>query len=343
MNNENILTKISASPTPLFKRIYYSAEGYWKGYSAIPKLAEKAKVSENEAKQWLQKQAIWQIYLPAPKYIPRPHWTVDKPNQIHQADLLFLPHDKVGRKSYKYALVVVDIASRYKDAEPLTSKESREISEAFKKIYSRRLKYPKTLMVDPGKEFMGEVSKLMNYHRVRIQRSEAGNHIAQAFVENANRILGERLFSHQYAQEMISDDRSRVWVKRLPAILKTLNNKLIRITGKEPDEAIKMKEVDIKPKNYQREVGPDEVRLPPIAKVRYLLSPGELEGGEKRRATDPIWSIKVYDISKSIITPNQPVLYYLIDGPRRGFVREELQVIPYDTALPPNSVLARAA
>ena len=43
--------------------------------------------------------------------------------------------------------------------EPLTSKESREISEAFKKIYSRRLKYPKTLMVDPGKEFMGEVTK----------------------------------------------------------------------------------------------------------------------------------------------------------------------------------------
>ena len=198
-------------------------------------------------------------------------------------------------------------------------------------------------MVDPGKEFMGEVSKLMNYHNVRIQRSEAGNHRAQAFVENANRILGEKLFSHQYAQEMISDDRSRVWVKRLPDILKTLNNTKKRITSKEPDEAIKLKEVDIEPKNYQRVVGVDEVRLPPIVKVRYLLSPGELEGGERRRATDPIWSIKVYYISKSIISPNQPVLYYLIDGPRRGFVREELQVIPYDTELPPNSVLAGTA
>ena len=30
---------------------------------------------------------------------------------------------------------------------------------------------------------MGEVSKLMNYHNVRMQRSEAGNHRAQAFVE----------------------------------------------------------------------------------------------------------------------------------------------------------------
>ena len=229
-------------------KIYYSTEGYWKGYSAIPKLAEKSKVGEDVVKQWLEKQAIWQIYLPAPKYIPRPHWTVDKPNQIHQADLLFLPHDRVGRKTYKYALVVVDVASRYKDSEPLTSKESREISNAFEKIYSRKMRYPKTLMVDPGKEFMGEVTKLMNYHNVKIQRSEAGNHRAQAFVERSNRILGERLFSHQYAQEMISDERSRVWVKRLPHILKTLNNTPTRITGKEPDKAIKLEEVNIEPK-----------------------------------------------------------------------------------------------
>ena len=130
---------------------------------------------------------------------------------------------------------MVDVASRYKDAEALTSKESHEISKAFEKIYSRKLKYPKTLMVDPGKEFMGEVSKLMNYHNVKIQRGEAGNHRAQAFVERANRTLSEKLFSHQYAQEMVSDDRSRVWVKRLPDILKTLNNTPTRITGKEPN------------------------------------------------------------------------------------------------------------
>ena len=201
------------------------------------------------------------------------------------------------------------------------------------------MKYPKTLMVDPGKEFMGEVTKLMNYHNVKIHRGEAGNHRSQAFVERANRILGERLFSHQYAQEMISDQRSRVWVKRLPNILKTLNNTPTRLTGREPDDAIKMKEVNIEPKNYQRVVGLDEVILPFGERVRYLLSPGELEGGEKRRATDPIWSIKVYDISRSTVSPNQPVLYYLLDGPRLGFVREELQVVPYDTELPPDSVL----
>ena len=186
-------------------------------------------------------------------------------------------------------------------------------------------------MVDPGKEFMGEVTKLMNYHNVKIQRSEAGNHRAQAFVERANRILGERLFSHQYAQEMISDERSRVWVKRLPDILKTLNNTPTRITGKEPDKAIKMKEVDIEPKNYQRVVGLDEVRLPPMLKldIYYLLA--NLRVVKKGELQILFGVSKIIDISRSVISPNQPVLYYLIDGPRRGFVREELQVIPYDT------------
>ena len=90
---------------------------------------------------------------------------------------------------------------------------------------------------------------------------------------------------------MLSDERSRVWVKRLPAVIKALNSEVIRITGKEPDEAIGLKEVDIEPVNYKRPVGLKEKRLPSGVQVRYLLSPGEEEGGERRRATDPIWSL----------------------------------------------------
>ena len=324
----------------IFKKIYYSPEGYWKGYSAISKLASAVNVSEDEVRDWLERQALWQIYLPPPKYLPRPHWSVDRPNEIHQADLLFLPHDKVGRKTFRYALVVIDVATRYKDAEALTSKESQEVAKAFESIYKRKIKrpslnWPKTLIVDPGKEFMGYVTKLMERHNVKIQRSEAGNHRAQAFVERANRTLGERLFSHQYAQEMISDERSRVWVKRLPAVMKALNSVVIRITGKEPDKALGLKEVDIKQVNYKRPVGLKEKRLPSGVQVRYLLSPGEDEGGERRRATDPIWSLEIYNITRVVISAEQPVLYCLLDGPKRSFVREDLQVVPFDTELPP--------
>ena len=132
---------------------------------------------------------------------------MDKPNKIHQADLLFLPHDTNRKKIYRYALVVVDIASRYKDAEALTTKESSEVAKAFEKIYSRKIKWPEILMVDPGKEFFGNVTTLMTKHKVKFQRSEAGNHRAQAFVERANRTLGEKIFTHQYAQEMADTEK----------------------------------------------------------------------------------------------------------------------------------------
>ena len=265
-------------------KIYYSPGGYWKGYSAFSKLADAAGVSENEAKERLKKQALWQIYLPSPRYIPRPHWTVDKPNEIRQADLLFLPHDTVRRKTFKYALVVIDVASRYKDAEPLTSKESSEVAKSFEKIYSRKLKWPERIIIDPGKEFMGRVASLMKRHNVIIQRSEAGNHRAQAIVERANRTLSERLFSFQYGKEMSSDDneRSREWVERLPDVLKSMNNEVTRLTGKEPQEVLKLKDISINAPKYNRPVGFDEVRLSPFAKLRYLFAPGEYEGGDKK-------------------------------------------------------------
>ena len=321
-------------------KIYYSPRGYWKGLAAVKKLAATARVSENVAKQWLAKQALWQIYLPAPRYIPRPMFDVSLPNAVHQADLLFLPHDKLphGRKVYKYALTVVDVASRYKAAEALTSKESDEVSRGFAKLYRHGpLRWPKLLQVDPGREFMGAVTKTMENNKTAIRRGRTEIHRDQAIVERFNRTLAERLFGHQYAVEMNTKlgSRSTAWVKRLPDVVSALNNEVTRLTGKKPKDAIKEKTVSAKPVTpYMRPVGVHEKKLPPQTHVRYLYYPGELEGGG-RRATDPIWSLKVYTIQKVVTKPDAPVVYYLYDGPKRGFVREELLVVPPGTQLPP--------
>ena len=317
-------------------KIFYSPQGYWKGVSAIKKLTDASKVPENVVKQWLYKQAIWQIYLLAPRYVPRPKFDVATPNSVHQADLLFLPHDKLRRKTYKYALTVVDIASRYKEAEPLTSKDSNEVAKAFQTIYKRGpLTWPQMLQIDPGREFMGGVTKEMEKHKTYIRRGRAEIHRDQAIVERFNRTLAERLFGHQYAVEMLHAGRSTVWVKRLPDVVSALNNEVTRLTDKKPAYAIKEKNIVSKPSTpYSRPVGVNEKKLPPLINVRYLYQPGELEGGTKR-ATDPIWSLKVYQVVKNMTKPNEPVVYYLSDGPKRGFVREELLVVPPNTQLPP--------
>ena len=58
------------------EKIYYSPKGFWKGKTAVNKLAKEAKVSEKQALEFLKKQAVWQVYLPAPKKIIRPRFDV---------------------------------------------------------------------------------------------------------------------------------------------------------------------------------------------------------------------------------------------------------------------------
>ena len=94
-----------------FKQIYYSDGGYWRGKSAIQTLAKASGSKKEEAEKWLLKQPLYQIYL------PRRNASMSlfaEPNDIHQSDLLSLPHDKFKKKTYKYALNIVDVASRYK-------------------------------------------------------------------------------------------------------------------------------------------------------------------------------------------------------------------------------------
>ena len=70
-------------------RTYYCPREYWKVISAVKKLSKAAKVSDAVAESWLKKQAIWQIFLPPPRYIPRPKFDEERPNAVHQVDLLF--------------------------------------------------------------------------------------------------------------------------------------------------------------------------------------------------------------------------------------------------------------
>ena len=163
-----------------FKQIYYSDDGYWRGKSAIQKLAKASGSTKEEAEKWPLKQPLYQIYLPAPKYVPRPNASRSlfaKPNDIHQSDLLTLPHDKFKKKTYKYALNVVNVASRYKGSYQLTTKNAKEVAQAFQWIYENTpLNYPKTLIGNGGKEFYRETTKLMEKHDVMIQRGDPSQH-----------------------------------------------------------------------------------------------------------------------------------------------------------------------
>ena len=170
---------------------------------------------------------------------------------------------------------------------------------------------------------MGAVSKVMKQNVVTLRRGRVDIHRDQAIVERFNRTLAERPFGHQYAVEMglPAGQRLTEWIVRLPAVVLALNNEVTRLIGKKHIEAIKEKTVFSKPSTpYFRLGGLDEKKTPSRINVRYFYKPGELEG-RRRRATDPVWSLAVFNKERVVTKPDEPILYYLYDGPKRGFLR----------------------
>ena len=100
-----------------------------------------------------------------------------------------------------------------------------------------------------------------------------------------------------------------------------MNNEIAN--GLKPVDAIKKKTLTNEKTNKKVKVDTNIFNK----KVRYLYSPGEVEGGDRKRATDPIWSTRIYEV-KSILETNPPVYYLREPGPQRAFVKEELQIVP---------------
>jgi len=158
--------------------------------------------------------------------------------------------------------------------------------------------------------------------------------------------LGESIFGVQYAREILlaarsggEVERNREWVKDLPKHVAKLNNTVTRMIKMKPNDAIMMENVS-QPKvaNKKEAKQAELLELAPNERLRYYYTDGEAEGGT-RRATDPVWSLTMHDIDRVIYGDDQVPLYYLTSGPKRSFVREELQVVPADSELPPAGIL----
>ena len=72
---------------------------------------------------------------------------------------------------------------------------------------------------------------------------------------------------------------------------------------------------------------PPEDMLPEDGLYLYLLQPGEEHNDQLKRPG-----------SKATYRLREVVMYYLLDGPERAFVSDELMLTPEDTELPPDYV-----
>ena len=169
-------------------RLYYQPNHLWKVKAAVKKLKELSGEKPNTVKQWLSRQAFWQMHLPAPKCIDRPHYQVTIPNEMHQFDLLYMPSDTLYGNKHKYILAGIDVTSRYKVVRPLRTKQVRDVAEMIADIYAiGPLTYPKIFQCDNGSEFKGEVTKMLEKQVVKIKQvTTKYKHTHTAFVEALN-------------------------------------------------------------------------------------------------------------------------------------------------------------
>ena len=127
---------------------------------------------------------------------------------------------------------------------------------------------------------------MLEKNEVKIQRVITKyKHTHTAFVEALNKILAERLFKVQDAQELNDPEKvSATWVKHLYELVDELNDTQTEMIGMKPKDAIKLNEVPL----VARESYPPEDTLPEDRLYWYLLQPGEEHDDQRRRATDRV-------------------------------------------------------
>lgn len=257
-------------------------------------------------------------------------------NQVHQIDILYLPHDN----GYKYALVVVDLYSGLTEAEKLKSRTSTEVIKALTKIYSRDfLDIPMKLEADQGSEFKLDFNGYVKNNKIVLKRGKTNRHRQQSVVERRNRMIAEKIFRRQTEQELLTGEPSTQWTEDLPIYIKIINKNLKKTkcnpldTKWEPrceGDACNLLNEDTK------------VR----AKLEYPIDPATgkrlMENGGRFRATDIRWNPEIRTIEKIVLNPNQPPMYILNDNGHDaeiGYTKNQLQVVPINEKNPPKSVL----
>lgn len=260
---------------------------------------------------------------PKEKTVPR--ITNFRKNAVHQADLLFLPDDK----GYKYALVVVDTATKQVDARALKAKSSGAVISNLLSIWNGKyLRRPQVLATDPGTEFKKQVSTFLQKKKIRHKVGRINRHRQQALAERFNYLFGRAVGTKQNKKEMETGETSKEWKKDLPKVVRIINE---HRKEKEKSPSQKRKELPT-----LRCRGRSCKLLEKGTKVRVIADqPRDIVTGRRLhgqfRASDMRWNPVVRRIEKISLKPGQPPMYKVTHIDNAMYTREQLQVVGKET------------
>lgn len=187
----------------------------------------------------------------------------------YQIDLMV--YDRFPFNNYKYILCVIDIKSRYAQAEPLTNRSMPSIIEALKKI-CEHMGWPKGISAD--REFdKTAIKNLFNQHaggNATFQFSDPEQIHKNPIVERWHRTLAGRLQKWRASKPGLRD-----WPNILPKIVEAYNNSYHRNIYAKPIDIWEGRDYNRQPKI---EV---DTTFNLGDRVRYRLERGPLRKGDR--------------------------------------------------------------
>ena len=187
-------------------------------------------ISEPQIQQWLNNQPEHRLVAPtfkskAPLKTVRSS-TVHNHNQIDLVDFSSRPTRGSNGILYKYVLGILDVCSRFLVLRALENKEAKTVARELRAVYGI-LGYPQIVQCDRGKEFMGEVTELLQKRRVQIRRSSPYHPQSQGKIERSNRTWKTKL-----QVDIRSDSETISWADQLEEYQYLYNSGVHRSLGK---------------------------------------------------------------------------------------------------------------
>jgi len=177
------------SKDDLLSNLYYDLD---KGYGSAQSLYKQAQeeninISLEYVKNWIKKQPNKQ----RKGYKGYNSYKAPFPRFQYQIDIMDMSYLKQSTQP-RYALVVIDIFSKYGDVQPMNNKDSNSVYEALLKSF-KIMKYPMSIYSDDDSAFKAKVKELFDGEGIKHITTLTHANVVERFIRTIKYGINERI------------------------------------------------------------------------------------------------------------------------------------------------------
>ena len=234
---------------------------------------------------------------------PRRKMYSSRVDDVWAIDLMDFTRNLVSvNRQHRYALIVIDVFSRYVFGVPMKNKNAVTATQAFETILEESHTKPRLITCDHGSEFFNRTfKKMLEQNDIKIYSTYQD--VKSSIVERVIRTLRKMIKRHF----IISN--STVWYNALSTIIAQYNRKRHRTIHMTPIEARKSENHELV---YKSQFPNSSKKQLPSSFPKFL-SGDQVRISMKRQtfAKEPGWSEQVYIIDQ--YKPGNPPVYTIKD------------------------------